>query len=186
MLLPDDDFTAVLAAVRALRKGGYEPWLAMSVPSAYAARSLPGTVLFAKLASNLQRSGFPESFFSTFYYVASSLSRFDATSHLLSILLIGPENGQCGNYATTPVAGCSAHFGNQPAYAPARARAAAERPGTPPRSAPRPGAAATPRPAPAASAPASAHTAPGGASTPQGPVNQTAHQLQGLVNYLLH
>ena len=39
LLLPDDDFTAVLAAVRALRKGGYEPWLAMSVPSAYAARS---------------------------------------------------------------------------------------------------------------------------------------------------
>ena len=39
MLVPDDDFTAVLAAVRALREGGYEPWLAMSVPSAYAARS---------------------------------------------------------------------------------------------------------------------------------------------------
>ena len=39
MLVPDDDFTAVLAAVRALRKGGYEPWLAMSVPSAFAARS---------------------------------------------------------------------------------------------------------------------------------------------------
>ena len=39
VLVPDDDFTAVLAAVRALRRGGYEPWLAMSVPSAYAARS---------------------------------------------------------------------------------------------------------------------------------------------------
>ena len=39
MLVPDDDFTAVLAAVRALRRGGYEPWLAMSVPSAFAARS---------------------------------------------------------------------------------------------------------------------------------------------------
>jgi predicted ATP-grasp superfamily ATP-dependent carboligase len=39
LLVPDDDFTAVLAAVRALRRGGYEPWLAMSVPSAYAARS---------------------------------------------------------------------------------------------------------------------------------------------------
>jgi predicted ATP-grasp superfamily ATP-dependent carboligase len=39
LLVPDDDFTAVLAAVRALRKGGYETWLAMSVPSAYAARS---------------------------------------------------------------------------------------------------------------------------------------------------
>jgi len=39
VLVPDDDFTAVLAAVRALRKGGYEPWLAMSVPSAFAARS---------------------------------------------------------------------------------------------------------------------------------------------------
>jgi predicted ATP-grasp superfamily ATP-dependent carboligase len=39
VLVPDDDFTAVLAAVRALRKGGYEPWLAMSVPSTFAARS---------------------------------------------------------------------------------------------------------------------------------------------------
>jgi predicted ATP-grasp superfamily ATP-dependent carboligase len=39
VLVPDDDFTAVLAAVRALRKGGYEPWLAMSAPSALAARS---------------------------------------------------------------------------------------------------------------------------------------------------
>jgi len=39
VLVPDDDFTAVLAAVRALRRGGYEPWLAMSVPSSYAARS---------------------------------------------------------------------------------------------------------------------------------------------------
>jgi predicted ATP-grasp superfamily ATP-dependent carboligase len=39
VLVPDDDFTAVLAAVRGLRKGGYEPWLAMSVPSAFAARS---------------------------------------------------------------------------------------------------------------------------------------------------
>jgi predicted ATP-grasp superfamily ATP-dependent carboligase len=39
LLVPDDDFTAVLAAVRALRRGGYEPWLAMSVPSVYAARS---------------------------------------------------------------------------------------------------------------------------------------------------
>ena len=35
MLVPDDDFTAVLAAVRALRKGGYEPWLAMSVVKAF-------------------------------------------------------------------------------------------------------------------------------------------------------
>jgi predicted ATP-grasp superfamily ATP-dependent carboligase len=39
VLVPDDDFTAVLAAVRALHRGGYEPWLAMSVPSTYAARS---------------------------------------------------------------------------------------------------------------------------------------------------
>jgi phospholipid/cholesterol/gamma-HCH transport system substrate-binding protein len=150
--------------------------------SAYAARSLPGTVLFAKLASNLQHAGFPESFFSTFYYIASSLSRYDATSHLLSILLIGPQNGACGNYATTPVAGCSAHFGQQPAYRPVRAAGDTSGHRSTRHAAPGPARRAA-RTVPPPAAPAAGN---GAAGTPQNPINQTAQSLQGLVSYLLH
>jgi ABC-type transporter Mla subunit MlaD len=84
----------------------------------YTHRSLPGTLLFGRLVTNLQRHGFFENFLSVTYYIAASLARFDGTSHLLSILLVGAKNGACGNYATKPVAGCSAHFGSQPAYKP--------------------------------------------------------------------
>jgi virulence factor Mce-like protein len=84
----------------------------------YTDRSLPGTKLFARVSSNLQRHGFMESFLSVMYGIATSLSRHDADSHLLSILLEGPGRGACGNYATTPVPGCSAHFGSQPAFTP--------------------------------------------------------------------
>lgn len=92
---------------------------------AYAARSLPGTLLFARLASNLQRHGFVENFLGITYYIAASLARFDATSHMLSILLVGARNGTCGNYSTTPVPGCSAHYGTNPAYKPQKAASAA-------------------------------------------------------------
>jgi ABC-type transporter Mla subunit MlaD len=89
--------------------------------NAYARRALPGTRLFARLASNLQRHGFLENFLSVVYYIQASLSREDATSHMLAILLVGAQNGTCGNYSTTPVPGCSAHFGQQPAYKPQNA-----------------------------------------------------------------
>ncbi|HUE28750.1 MAG TPA: hypothetical protein VMP89_18390, partial [Solirubrobacteraceae bacterium] len=68
----------------------------------------------------LQRHGFFENFYSVMYYIAASLSRFDSTSHLLSLLLVAPQNGTCGRYATTPTPGCSAHYGSQPAYTPER------------------------------------------------------------------
>lgn len=86
----------------------------------YAGRSLPGTELTARLYRNLQRHGFIESFLSVAYYVATSLSRFDGTSHLLPLLLISPHNGACSKYAPKPVPGCSAHYGSQPAYQPQR------------------------------------------------------------------
>jgi phospholipid/cholesterol/gamma-HCH transport system substrate-binding protein len=86
----------------------------------YARRSLPSTELTAKLYENLQRHGYVESFLAVAYYVATSLSRFDSTSHLLPLLLVAPHNGQCGRYATKPVAGCSAHYGSEPAYRPER------------------------------------------------------------------
>jgi ABC-type transporter Mla subunit MlaD len=84
----------------------------------YADRSRAGTLLSARLFSNLQQHGFVENFLSIFYYVQASLARFDGTSHLLSIMLVSPDNGQCGNYATKPVPACSAHYGKEPAYTP--------------------------------------------------------------------
>lgn len=126
----------------------------------YADRSERGTLLSARLFSNLQRHGFFENFFSVFYYIGASLARHDATSHLLSILLLSPDNGLCGNYATTPVPACSAHYGSQPAYRP---ESTAARRG---------------RPSPASQAAAAA------AGTPGSPTGD-AGALQGLVNYLI-
>jgi phospholipid/cholesterol/gamma-HCH transport system substrate-binding protein len=166
----------------------------------YAAASLPGTQLFARVASNLQRHGFVENFLGILYYISASLSRFDSTSHMLAILLVGAQNGLCGAYATTPVPGCSAHYGSAPAYTPAvapssrrvnRLRASHPRvaaaggstlppgtaagqpvsaPGQPSATAPPAGAAPGPQPAPSGS---------GGA------VQQTVNNLQNLVSYLL-
>lgn len=99
------------------------PALRQSLPllghlESYAHRSLPSTELSARLYTNLQRHGFVEEFLSVAYYVATSLARFDSTSHLLPLLLMAPHNGACGRYATKPVAGCTAHYGSQPAYHP--------------------------------------------------------------------
>ena len=152
-----------------------------------------------RLASNLQQHGFVENFLGVVYYVAAGLARFDTTSHMLSILLVGAKNGLCGAYATTPVAGCSAHFGSAPAYTPAsapssltadasrrRVRARREqRCATDPR-------AGRLRPAGAPAQPSSAAAAPPSSAAPQpapsgssAAVQQTAHTLQNLVNYLL-
>ena len=84
----------------------------------YTRRSLPSSQLTAALYRNLQRHGFVEEFLSVAYYVATSLNRYDGTSHLLPLLLMAPGNGKCGRYATKPVKGCSAHYGSQPAYRP--------------------------------------------------------------------
>jgi ABC-type transporter Mla subunit MlaD len=84
----------------------------------YSDRSRSSTKLMRRLLENLQRHGFFENFVSIAYYIAASLSRFDASSHLLSLLLVGAQNGSCGNYATTPAPGCSAHYGSQPSYKP--------------------------------------------------------------------
>ena len=93
----------------------------------YTQALLPSTELFATLASNLQQHGFVENFLSVTYYITAALARFDGISHLLSILLIGPNNGLCGSFATKPVAGCSAHYGSQPAFTPVKASADAPR-----------------------------------------------------------
>lgn len=86
----------------------------------YTRLSEPSTILAAQLYRNLQRHGFTEYFLSVFYYVAASLARFDSTSHILPLLVVAPNNGACGQFATSPVAGCSAHYGAAPAYQPER------------------------------------------------------------------
>ncbi|MFL5830620.1 MAG: MlaD family protein [Solirubrobacteraceae bacterium] len=178
----------------------------------YAESSLPGTNLFAKLSSNLQQRGFVENFLSVTYYIAASLARFDGNSHMLSILLVGAKNGACGAYATTPVDGCSAHYGSQPAYRGVggaawdtpRASHCSGRQGLCARGVsgrpPRPARAAAPRtPSAPASAPASAHAGPSGAAGGPtagagaaagapgngNPVQQAGQTLQSLVQYLL-
>ena len=147
----------------------------------YTERSLPGTKLFAKLSANLERRGFVENFLSVTYYIAASLARFDSTSHLLSILLIGPDNGMCGNYSTTPVAACSAHYGYQPAYKPTHAASdqAAARGGTNAGTASRTGAPAGLPATPNPPAPAASSTAASAA------VSQTSQNLRNLISYLL-
>ncbi len=160
---------------------------------AYTRRSLPGTKLFARLASNLQQHGFAENFLSVTYYIAASLARFDSISHMLSILLVGPGNGTCGNYATKPVAGCQAHYGSQPSYQSSSASKA--------RNATRTAAVARRTQAPSAHAPAAGspttHSGPTPAARPQvpgpaapatsatAPVQQTEQTLQSLTQYLL-
>jgi phospholipid/cholesterol/gamma-HCH transport system substrate-binding protein len=162
----------------------------------YTHRSLPGTLLFAKLGKNLQQHGFVENFLAVTYYIGATLSRFDATSHMLAILLVGAHNGLCGNYSTTPVAGCSAHYGQQPAYKPSaalarraattsafgRSAAASSAPSlAPPGQAA--GATQTPSPGPAVASTGGASSQPGspGAAATQ----QATQTLKNLVNYLL-
>lgn len=91
--------------------------------SAYASRSLPATRLSARLFKNLQSHGFVENFLSVAYYIGASLARFDSTSHMLPLLLVAADNGACGNYATTPIPACSAHYGSHTPYKPSPAMA---------------------------------------------------------------
>jgi ABC-type transporter Mla subunit MlaD len=166
---------------------------------AYLQRSLPETRLFASLASNLQRHGFIENFLSVAYEVGASLAREDATSHMLGILLVGPNNGACSSFATKPVAGCSAHYGSQPAYTPVGASSRLQSRGAAAKSAARSGSTSSRGASgsnPQAAAPASptcatstpAQPAAGGSALPPvtgAAVQQTTQALKNLVDYLL-
>jgi ABC-type transporter Mla subunit MlaD len=143
----------------------------------YVQRSLPGTKLVARLFENLQQHGFTENLISLFYYVAASLSRFDSTSHLLSVLLIGPGGGSCGNYATTPVAGCSAHYGSGPRYKPSKSHAAATHRSAAER---RPASGARSGKSPAAAAPTPSAASPGSSGSPAS--SGAAQIISGLLS----
>jgi phospholipid/cholesterol/gamma-HCH transport system substrate-binding protein len=95
----------------------------VSTIRAYTAASLPGTKLLGRLFSNLQQHGFIENFLSSFYYVTASVARFDSISHIAPDYVVDVANGACSNYASTPVPGCSAHYGSNPAYKPSRSLA---------------------------------------------------------------
>jgi hypothetical protein len=112
---------------------------------------------------------------------------------VLSALLIGPDNGLCSTYSSTPVAACSAHYGSQAAYTPARAHRAGAR-----RSSAAAGQAAsttTPAGTQSGSNPAGSNPSSGAAglgntlsslpATTTSTVQQTGKALQNLVNYLL-
>jgi ABC-type transporter Mla subunit MlaD len=167
----------------------------------YADRSKANTLLFAKLSANLQQHGFVENFLSITYYIGAALARFDSTSHLLSVLLIGPQSGACGLYATAPVPGCSAHYGAGTPFTPSKAlarRSAAQTTRVPAAAkAPAPTAAAESGSTTGSTTPAQAPASTAGTpSVPQSlltqilagtskAAGQTTQNLQNLVNYLL-
>jgi ABC-type transporter Mla subunit MlaD len=155
--------------------------------SAYSKRSKANTALAANLFTNLERHGFSESFLSVLYYTATSLARFDGTSHILPLFLIAPQNGACGQYATKPVAGCSAHYGQEPSYQPARATRARRRSAASAQR--RSPTAAQPAPAGAASSspsqPAPAAGATGALPAPLPALPAPTSVLQALSSFLL-
>jgi len=90
----------------------------------YLLDSRQSTQEFAHLAVNLIQHGFAENFFSVVYYVATALSRYDSTSHMLSALLVLPDEGGCALYSTKESTDpdCVAHFGKQSAFVPSKHR----------------------------------------------------------------
>lgn len=154
----------------------------------YIRRSLPSTQLFSRLIVNLQAHGFVENFLSVVYYIGAALAEKDSISHLLSALLV-ESTGACQSYATTPVAGCSAHYANvtgstaeiargRRSRVPAK-RTAAGTSGAGPRTAT--GAATTSTAAPT---PASEPAAPALPGDPAAAVTNTTKALGNLLGYL--
>jgi ABC-type transporter Mla subunit MlaD len=96
------------------------------------ARRLPETALMARrLTESVRDRGVSEGLLRFVYLAASSTARFDTVSHILPSYQI---SGPCQQYATTPVAGCSANFGGDggggvPVKAKRRAGAGAKRHG---------------------------------------------------------
>jgi hypothetical protein len=130
----------------------------------YLFNSLPSSIVAGRLFANLQQTGFVENLLNSFYYIGVTAARFDSVSHMVPAYLIDANNGLCSIYATTPVAGCSAHFGSSLPY-------------TPPKAADR-RASARATPAPTATTPA-ATTSP--AATPATPGHAGAGRPAGAV-----
>jgi ABC-type transporter Mla subunit MlaD len=161
----------------------------------YTNKSMAKTVLAGKLFTSLQQSGFLENFLGIVYYVGASLSRFDATSHLLSFAIDNINDGSCTSYAVTPVPGCGANYGSAPASAAsvraaargARGRTGSAHPAGAPRGTQRPssgglaGALQSLLGSGSSSSGGSASSSSGSGSAP----GQSPNALQNLLNYLL-
>jgi ABC-type transporter Mla subunit MlaD len=72
----------------------------------------PLTDLGARLGESLRDNGAVENLLLFFFYGTGAQARFDQFSHILPSYQIA---GPCQQYARTPRAGCSAHFGEAPA-----------------------------------------------------------------------
>jgi ABC-type transporter Mla subunit MlaD len=76
------------------------------------ARLLPEVALLSRgLNDSLKARGVVEGLVSFVYYASAATARFDRFSHILPSYQIA---GSCQQYATTPAAGCSAHFADGP------------------------------------------------------------------------
>jgi hypothetical protein len=150
----------------------------------YLTQSLPSTIVAARLFSNVQKSGFVENLLNAFYYIGVAAARYDSVSHMVPSYLINVNNGACSLYATTPVAGCSAHYGASPAYPTPKvadrrsARKAASSAGT--TTATQPASTTT-----TSAAPSSAPGAPAAPSGPSGLVPGAITQEQQLAKQLI-
>lgn len=78
----------------------------------YAKQSLPSARIVGRLLPDLDDNGFPDNLVRFLYYATLATARFDSTSHILPAHI---DTTQCANYATTPVAGCSANYNTQAA-----------------------------------------------------------------------
>jgi hypothetical protein len=129
-------------------------------------------------------SGFVENLLNAFYYIGVAAARYDSVSHMVPSYLINVNNGACSLYATTPVAGCSAHYGASPAYPTPKvadrrsARKAASSAGT--TTATQPASTTT-----TSAAPSSAPGAPAAPSGPSGLVPGAITQEQQLAKQLI-
>ena len=144
----------------------------------FAKDGVPVASLLGTLFTNMQERGFVEGLNSFPYYVGSSLSRFDATSHLSASNFL---TSLCGGSDESQYPGCTARYGTPvaPASAQLRSRGRANRSaGVPARKPAQPGTSASGQ---------SSNPVPG-AGSPAAPVpspTQTAKALQNLIDYLL-
>lgn len=90
----------------------------------YAHRSLPSAKLAGTLLPNLSKRGFVDNLMRFFYYATLATARFDETSHILPAHV---GSSMCANYASDPMAGCSANYDQPAAARGAKARSRRER-----------------------------------------------------------
>lgn len=74
---------------------------------AYSHQSLPSAKLAGRLLPNLDERGFTDNLVRFFFYATLATARFDDVSHILPAHI---DTTECANYATKPVAGCSANY----------------------------------------------------------------------------